>query len=598
MNVNFLVNGRWYKTPCNTVLNADEFRVKLFTCKHTITANITDKCYFVSIDNIVLSYIKCDFYFSRNYTRPKEFLSNLFETFGEFISTTLTFLDKLLGVKRPIHKNTDEILDILFEEVIAIDREMTDTDPDDGAFAYDVVIHNFYGCDTYTVRANGLESAKNKALKIMKNECIEEDYYSIDSIRIYEENSDELLKEIIFEPAEEQPETTTEETKTETTAETEETTEKIWTVTQFPHVVRTFDKNGKMVYESFFDTAEKAYDDYVDIIENSEENLPYGEELTVVRYADGRIMCIERIKGTCIYNSMQKSKATEDTTDQDETTEPEILKPLEIIFDDENSKSEIRTKFYLLETYNRLNINHYYVELMTDKKIGDFYLYLKFDENSNEEMALCKIFHLNAEYRNNDFEKRFLYALAEKYNGLYCTPDYDDFTFYAKITEECKIPEVFKNFMCSGEKCFFISPDKNNKKSAINSMYGITANTTSEISNKYDETKELLTVEQFERLTGTLYKSLFKAIGLEETSRIPIIISNNMVFFNYNGTQYKYNPAQCKVYKKDGRKYQRINWKDFTDDNSPADQKQTRGRSPPLLLILEGQKFNDFKYKE
>lgn len=126
------------------------------------------------------------------------------------------------------------------------------------------------------------------------------------------------------------PETTEAETATETnpetatdpeTAETEATTEKAWTVTQFPHVVRTFDKNGKMVYESFFETAEKAYDEYVDIIENSKENLPHGEELTVVRYADGRIMCSETIKGTCIYNSMQKSKATEDTADQSETAE-------------------------------------------------------------------------------------------------------------------------------------------------------------------------------------------------------------------------------------------------------------------------------------
>ena len=55
-----------------------------------------------------------------------------------------------------------------------------------------------------------------------------------------------------------------------------------------------------------------------------------------------------------------------------------------------------------------------------------------------------------------------------------------------------------------------------------------------------------------------------------------------MVFFNYNGKQYKYNPAQCKVYKKSGRRYLRINWKDFIDDNSPADQKQACGRSPPF----------------
>lgn len=103
-----------------------------------------------------------------------------------------------------------------------------------------------------------------------------------------------------------------------------------------------------------------------------------------------------------------------------------------------------------------------------------------------------------------------------------------------------------------------------------------------EATESEPETIDIETAEQFERLTRTLYKSLFKAIGIEETRKIPFIISNNMVFFNYIGVQYKYNPAQCKVYKKDGRKYQRINWKDFTDDNSPTDQKQAWGRSPPI----------------
>ena len=333
MNTKFFIDGLWYKTPCKSVLNADTFRVKFFTEKHTIVAKVSDKCYFASIDNISLSDIKRDFHFSRNYTKPKEFLSNLHDTLDSFLSTAISFLPKLSGVKCPIHKNSDEILDMLFEEVIAIDREKSDTDPDVGKFVYDVVIHNFYGNDTYTVRADRLESAEHKALKIMRNECRVEDYYSIDSIRIYEENSDELLKEIIFEPTETEPETETE------TAETEE------------------------------------------------------------------------------------------------------AKPVEIIFD-ENSKHKI--------------------------------------------------------------------------------------------------------------------------------------------SNEYDETKELLAEEQFERLTRTLYKSLFKAIGLTETRKIPFIISNNMVFFNYNDTQYKYYPSQCKIFKKCGRKYQRINWKDFAEENNSDGQKQKRGRSPPF----------------
>ena len=88
--------------------------------------------------------------------------------------------------------------------------------------------------------------------------------------------------------------------------------------------------------------------------------------------------------------------------------------------------------------------------------------------------------------------------------------------------------------------------------------------------------------EKFHHLTKTLIKSLFKAIGTDETRKIAFIISNNMVFFNYNDTQYKYYPSQCKIFKKCGRKYQRINWKNFAEENKPEGQKQNSGRSPPF----------------
>lgn len=107
------------------------------------------------------------------------------------------------------------------------------------------------------------------------------------------------------------------------------------------------------------------------------------------------------------------------------------------------------------------------------------------------------------------------------------------------------------------------------------------------------EATEPLTVYQFERLTRTLYKSLFKAIGLSETRKIPFIISNNMVFFNYNGMQYKYYPSQCKIFKKCGRKYQRINWKNFADENNPDGQKQALGRSPPFTPDIRSSTIND-----
>ena len=270
MNVNFFINGRCFKTPCKTVLNAETFTVMFNTCRHIITANISDKCYFTSIDNISLSDIKkCDFHFSRNYTNPKEFLSKLYETFVSFLNTSISVK------KFPVCKNTDEVLDRILEIVTATDSE---------------------------------------------------------------------------------------------TGESEETT---------------------------------------------------------------------------------KTVATN---------------PIEIY----------------------------------------------------------------------------------------------------------------------------------NKKSEINSMYGITANSL-DIYNEYNETKERLVSEQFERLTGTLYKSLFKAIGLSETRKIHFIISNNMVFFNYNGTQYKYYPSQCKILKKCDRNYRRINWKNFAEENKPEGQKQNSGRSPPFTPDIRSSTINDLK---
>ena len=275
MNIKFFVNGRWYKTPCKTVLNADTFRVKFFTDEHIITAFVANKCYFVSIDNIVLSDIKCDYYFGRNYNNPKEFMSNLYETFVSFLNTFIS--DK----KCPLCKNTDEVLERILEILTTSD----------------------------TVSTEQSETAEKNVLEIV------------------DENVQAKLEKELIEPVD-----------------------------------------------------------------------------------------------THIYD-IQKFK----------------------------------------------------------------------------------------------------------------------------------------------------------EKSRINSLYGISS---------APEPKELLSAEQFERLTRTLYKSLFKAIGTDETRKIPFIISNNMVFFNYNGIQYKYYPSQCKVFKKCGRKYQRINWKDFAEENNSDGQKQFSGRSPPFLLLI------------
>ena len=278
MNTNFFVDCRWYTTPCKTVLNADEFVVEFLTDRYSIVAKVSDKCYFLSIDHIRLSDIKCDFYFSRNYTTPKEFLSNLYDTFKCFLNTSNPFTE------RHFPHSTDEIIRRILE------------------------------------------------LQEMKKESSES-----------------------YEPTE-----------------------------------------------------------------------------------------------------------TEDTTEKElEKIEPELIEP------GDTHKEDIK----------------------------------KFKE-----------------------------------------------------------------------------------KSSLNSLYGIS--------------EEDSALDQFERLTRTLYKSLFKAIGLEESRKIHFIISNNMVFFNYNGTQYKYYPSQCKVFKKCGKKYQRINWKDFADDNSPTDQKQALGRSPPFTPDIRSINIDKFKIKE
>ena len=118
-------------------------------------------------------------------------------------------------------------------------------------------------------------------------------------------------------------------------------------------------------------------------------------------------------------------------------------------------------------------------------------------------------------------------------------------------------------------------------------------NEKSELNTNYD----VLADEKFHQLTKTLIKSLFKAIGIQDTRKISFTIANDIVFFNYKGTQYKYYPSQCKIFKKRGRKYQRINWKNFADENNPDGQKQNRGRSPPFTPDIRSINNDKFKNK-
>jgi len=64
------------------------------------------------------------------------------------------------------------------------------------------------------------------------------------------------------------------------------------------HVIRTYNASGKIMYEERFTTANKAYEAYKEMVDNSERNLPKGYETTVVRYDnEGRIMSIQTVVG-------------------------------------------------------------------------------------------------------------------------------------------------------------------------------------------------------------------------------------------------------------------------------------------------------------
>ena len=114
----------------------------------------------------------------------------------------------------------DEVHEATETEPETIDIETAETeettDPEVGKFVYDVRIYNAYGWDTYTVRADGLESAVYKALKRVEYECGDEECSSINLIRIYSEDKNDLLKEII-----------TKQTATETVTDQNETAESV-----------------------------------------------------------------------------------------------------------------------------------------------------------------------------------------------------------------------------------------------------------------------------------------------------------------------------------------------------------------------------------
>lgn len=64
------------------------------------------------------------------------------------------------------------------------------------------------------------------------------------------------------------------------------------------HAVRTFKLSGELIYEANHETAEKAYAEYADIVENAQRTLPKGYGVHIARYADGKAMTIETVIGT------------------------------------------------------------------------------------------------------------------------------------------------------------------------------------------------------------------------------------------------------------------------------------------------------------
>lgn len=63
------------------------------------------------------------------------------------------------------------------------------------------------------------------------------------------------------------------------------------------HEVRTYNKNKACVYANSHNTAESAYEEYIENIKLIKSFIRKGDEFTVARLNDGAIMTLEVIKG-------------------------------------------------------------------------------------------------------------------------------------------------------------------------------------------------------------------------------------------------------------------------------------------------------------
>lgn len=212
INVKIYVNGKNYKTLCKTVINADTVQCEISFDNHSFDVEFDNTAITLkNIDGLKVDTVKT-LRFKANFTSMKKFKWDLMEIVTDIVGL---LADRHIG-----YKNMEELYDNAIknhcikpeatESETATEPETAEaeetTDPEVGKFVYDVRIHNDYGWDTYTVRADGLESAEYKAVRRMELETDEEEYSSIDVIRIYKEDSNELLKEIISKERED-PET-------------------------------------------------------------------------------------------------------------------------------------------------------------------------------------------------------------------------------------------------------------------------------------------------------------------------------------------------------------------------------------------------------
>lgn len=64
------------------------------------------------------------------------------------------------------------------------------------------------------------------------------------------------------------------------------------------NTVKTYNLSGKFMYESHHCTADEAYKEYCNIIENLKQELPKGFGATVVRERFGKVQSMVTVLGT------------------------------------------------------------------------------------------------------------------------------------------------------------------------------------------------------------------------------------------------------------------------------------------------------------